>query len=223
MLAYRQVVTLYPIRIDRVADRRRLQSRFHLLGDPIDNTSGHLERPWARSLMATAWLATAWPRIKSCPVGQLRAEQSAAPDCLQRPLRSRFRQQVSASVRRPKAWGKEAILIGHRVWKVAKENDRRVKRKSTSMLGASAAAPPHMRKEQASPCVFCYRSWQPVGRRDRPRIGAVCPYVRLVSGVGDHITGDRRCPDPVWETACCSVTPAPTALWRPLTSVRRPR
>jgi len=80
------------------------------------------------------------------------------------------------------------------------------------MLGASAAAPPHMRKEQASPCVFCYRSWQPVGRRDRPRIGAVCPYVRLVSGVGDHITGDRRCPDPVWETACCSVTPAPTAV-----------
>jgi hypothetical protein len=31
----------------------------------------------------------------------LRAEQSAAPDCLQRPLlrRARFRQQVSASVR----------------------------------------------------------------------------------------------------------------------------
>jgi|KBSSwiStaDraftv2_1062776.scaffolds.fasta_scaffold600393_2 hypothetical protein len=31
----------------------------------------------------------------------LRAEQSTAPDCLQRPLlrRSRFRQQVSASVR----------------------------------------------------------------------------------------------------------------------------
>ena len=27
------------------------------------------------------------------------AEQSAAPDCLQRPLHSRFRQQVSASVR----------------------------------------------------------------------------------------------------------------------------
>jgi len=32
-----------------------------------------------------------------------RAEQSAAPDCLQRPLvpRSRFRQQVSTSVRQP--------------------------------------------------------------------------------------------------------------------------
>src|SRR5262245_46282387 len=28
------------------------------------------------------------------------AEQSAAPDCLQRPLRSRFRQQVSLGVRR---------------------------------------------------------------------------------------------------------------------------
>jgi hypothetical protein len=67
------------------------------------------------------------------------------------------------------------------------------------LLGASAAAPPYMRQEQASPCVFCYRRWQPVGRRDRPRIGAVGPYVRVVSGVGDHSTGDRRCPAPVWE------------------------
>ena len=38
----------------------------------------------------------------------LRAEQSAAPDCLQRPLlrRSRFRQQVSSAVRFPgRRWG----------------------------------------------------------------------------------------------------------------------
>ena len=35
-------------------------------------------------------------RPSLCPC---RAQQSTAPDCLQRPLRSRFRQQVSASVR----------------------------------------------------------------------------------------------------------------------------
>jgi len=40
-----------------------------------------------------------------------------------------------------------------------------------------------------------------VGRRDRPRMGAVCPLVRLVSGVRDHSIGDRPRPDPVWETA----------------------
>jgi len=39
--------------------------------------------------------------------------------------------------------------------------------------------------------VSCYSPGRTVGRRDRPRIGAVCPFVRLVSGVGDHITGDR--------------------------------
>jgi len=55
-------------------------------------------------------------------------------------------------------------------------------------LGASAAAPPHMWKEQASRCVSCYPPGETVGRRDRPRIGAVCPFVRLVSGGGDHIT-----------------------------------
>src|SRR5262249_9396074 len=70
------------------------------------------------------------------------------------------------------------------------------------------------RRNRDRPRVSCYRSWQTVGRRDRPRIGAMCPFVRLVSGGGAHITGDRRCPDPVWETACFAVTPAPTALLR---------
>jgi len=76
------------------------------------------------------------------------------------------------------------------------------------LLGASAATPPHMWQEQASPCVACYPPGKTVGRRDRPRIGAVCPFVRLVSGGGDHITGDRPRPDPVWETASFSVPPA---------------
>src|SRR5438093_10764206 len=82
----------------------------------------------------------------------------------------------------------------------------------TRLLGGSACAPPHMWKEQASPRVSCYPPGETVGRRDRPRIGAVCPFVRLVSGGGDHITGDRPRPDPVWETACFSVPPAPTAV-----------
>src|SRR6266540_3256668 len=67
-------------------------------------------------------------------------------------------------------------------------------------------------RNRASPCVACYPRGQPVGRRDRPRIGAVCPFVRLVSGVGDHIIGDRPRPDPVWEAAGFSVTPAPPAI-----------
>src|SRR5215813_12002109 len=78
----------------------------------------------------------------------------------------------------------------------------------TRLLGASAAAPPHMWQEQASPRVSCYPRGSPVGCCDRPRIGAVCPFVRLVSGVSDHITGDRPRPDPVWETASFSVPPA---------------
>src|SRR5438128_12013654 len=77
------------------------------------------------------------------------------------------------------------------------------------LLGASAAAPPHMWKEQASPRVSCSPPGETVGRRDRPRIGAVCPFVRVVSGGGDHITGDRPRPDPVWETARCCIPPAP--------------
>src|SRR5438067_8669871 len=80
---------------------------------------------------------------------------------------------------------------------------------STPWLGASAAAPPHMWKEQASPCVSCYPPGKTVGRRDRPRIGAVCPFVRLVSGVSDHIIGDRPRPGPVWETARFSALPLP--------------
>ena len=67
-------------------------------------------------------------------------------------------------------------------------------------------------RNRDSPSVSCYPPGETVGRRDRPRIGAVCPFVRLVSGVGDHIIGDRPRPDPVWETACFSVTPAPTAV-----------
>ena len=47
-------------------------------------------------------------RSKGNPNGvALRAEQSTAPDCLQRPLRSRFRQQVSASVGRRTTPGNE--------------------------------------------------------------------------------------------------------------------
>src|SRR5262249_60301057 len=68
------------------------------------------------------------------------------------------------------------------------------------------------RRHKARPHVSCYPREPTVGRRDRPRIGAACPLVRLVSGVGDHIIGDRPRPDPVWETADFSVTPAPTAL-----------
>ena len=63
------------------------------------------------------------------------------------------------------------------------------------------------------------------GRGDRLVIGATCPYVRLVPGVCDYITGDRHRPDPVWETAGISPLPRPrplmgvpfsllSALWR---------
>jgi hypothetical protein len=38
--------------------------------------------------------------------GSSRAEQSAAADALQRPLRSRFQARLSASVRRPRRTGK---------------------------------------------------------------------------------------------------------------------
>src|SRR6266567_5607484 len=106
---------------------------------------------------------------------------------------------------------------------------------SSAWLGASAAAPPHMWKEVgqrralwailpwrglggcaashvegtgAAPGALCYPALDTVGRRDRPRIGAVCPFVRLVSGVSEHIIGDRPRPDPVWETARFSVPPA---------------
>ena len=70
------------------------------------------------------------------------------------------------------------------------------------LLGASAAAPG----------ALCSPALDTVGRRDRPRLGAVCPLVRLVSGGGAHLIGDRPRPDPVWETAGFSVPPAPTAV-----------
>jgi NAD(P)-dependent dehydrogenase (short-subunit alcohol dehydrogenase family) len=48
---------------------------------------------------------------------QIYTEQSAAPDCLQRPLRSHFRQQVSASVRRYrfKVWKGATMQLENRV------------------------------------------------------------------------------------------------------------
>jgi hypothetical protein len=78
--------------------------------------------------------------------------------------------------------------------------------------GFGGCAATHVEGTGAAPGALCYPALETVGRRDRPRIGALCPLVRLVSGVGDHITGDRPCPDPVWETANISVTPAPTAV-----------
>src|SRR5437879_4685828 len=69
-----------------------------------------------------------------------------------------------------------------------------------------------MWKEQASSNVSCSPPGETVGRRDRPRLGAVGPFVRWVSGGGAHLTGDRPCLEPVWETACFSVPPAPTAV-----------
>src|SRR5256885_12729217 len=73
-------------------------------------------------------------------------------------------------------------------------------------LGGCAAS--HVEGTGAAPGALCYPALDTVGRRDRPRIGAVCPFVRLVSGVSDHIIGDRPRPDPVWETARLSVPPA---------------
>src|SRR6266536_613755 len=73
-------------------------------------------------------------------------------------------------------------------------------------LGGCAAS--HVEGTGAAPGALCYPALDTVGRRDRPRIGAVCPFVRLVSGVSEHIIGDRPRPDPVWETARFSVPPA---------------
>src|SRR5206468_2689635 len=104
------------------------------------------------------------------------------------------------------------------------------------MLGVSAAAPPHMWKEQASPHVACYPCGQTVGRRDRSRIGAVCPYVRLVSGaatlmpkastaakprtVAPYPRGATPNPCVVSERLLSTSTPAPTGLlnvaWPPM-------
>jgi hypothetical protein len=59
--------------------------------------------------------------------------------------------------------------------------------------------------------VSCYRLSEAPSRGDRMRIGASCPFVRLIPGAGDHLTGARPCPDPVWETASVPVAPALTA------------
>ena len=60
--------------------------------------------------------------IVVCWGGGLNKYQSTAPDCLQRPLlpRSRFRQQVSASVRLPwKGEGRHEADLKRRSWSVA--------------------------------------------------------------------------------------------------------
>jgi len=77
---------------------------------------------------------------------------------------------------------------------------------SVRCFGGCAAT--HLKGTVPGHPFFCYPHEHTVGRRDRPRIGAMCPFVRLVSGGGDHITGDRPRPDPVWETACCFLPPA---------------
>src|SRR5919197_5828467 len=43
VLAYRQIVALHPIRIDRTADRRRPQSRFDLRSGPVDDAGGNVD------------------------------------------------------------------------------------------------------------------------------------------------------------------------------------
>src|SRR5262249_15926084 len=53
------------------------------------------------------------------------------------------------------------------------------------------------------------------GRGDRHSRGALCPSVSMVSGAGDHNTGDTLRRDPAWETAFALVAPAPTAPWTP--------
>src|SRR5438132_923384 len=53
------------------------------------------------------------------------------------------------------------------------------------------------------------------GRGDRHSLGALCPSVSMVSGAGDHNTGDTLRRDPAWETAFTLVAPAPAAPWTP--------
>ncbi len=47
------------------------------------------------------------------------------------------------------------------------------------------------------------------GGRDRERMGAVCPVVRLVPGSRGGTTGDRLPPEPVWQRASSSLRPRP--------------
>jgi hypothetical protein len=81
-------------------------------------------------------------------------------------------------------------------------------REQAIVRGFGGCAASHVEGTGGAPGALCYPALDTVGRRDRPRIGAVCPFVRLVSGVSEHIIGDRPRPDPVWETARFSVPPA---------------
>src|SRR5712691_3554267 len=51
---------------------------------------------------------------------------------------------------------------------------------SVRRLGGCAAS--HVEGTGAAPGALCSSALDTVGRRDRPRMGAVCPFVRLVSG-----------------------------------------
>src|SRR5437016_11039706 len=84
----------------------------------------------------------------------------------------------------------------------------------TLVRGFGGCATTHVEGTGTTSAFLAILVGETVGCRDRPRIGAACPLVRLVSGGGDHITGDRPRPDPVWETAYYSVPPAPTAVLR---------
>ena len=71
-------------------------------------------------------------------------------------------------------------------------------------------------------------SFRSVGRGDRRNLGALCPSVSMVPGVGDHNTGDTLRRDPPGETASTPVAPAPTApldtpLPPPVEAVMTPR
>src|SRR6267142_3870557 len=74
MLAYRQVVALHPVRIDRVADRRSLQGGFNLLCGPIDHTSGHVDHPTVcaffdddRVAQVGRWVTARFGQTPTCP------------------------------------------------------------------------------------------------------------------------------------------------------------
>ena len=77
--------------------------------------------------------------------------------------------------------------------------------------GFGGCAATHVEGTGTAHAVLAMLAVETVGCRDRPRIGAACPFGRLVSGVGDPSTGDRPRPEPVWETARVPVTLAPTA------------
>jgi hypothetical protein len=75
MLAYRQVVALHPVRIDRVADRRSLQGGFNVLGGPLDNPSGHVDHPPVcaffdddRVAHVGRWVTARFGQTPTCPL-----------------------------------------------------------------------------------------------------------------------------------------------------------